>query len=67
MRVLDMWLRTLTCRQYPQDQLAEVARRIPDCRLVTIEGAGHRVHDSKPDAFLGVVREFLVDDNVKTT
>ena len=51
----------------PQDQLAEVARRIPDCRLVTIEGAGHHLHDSKPDAFLGLVREFLVDDNMKAT
>ena len=46
----------------PQDQLADVARRIPACRLAPVEGAGHRVHDNKPDAFLGVVRAFLVDD-----
>ena len=51
----------------PQDQLADVARRIPACRLVTVEGAGHRVHDSKPDAFLGVVRAFLVDDNAEAS
>ncbi len=28
----------------PQEKLAEVAHLIPDCRLVTIEGAGHTIH-----------------------
>ncbi|MGZ3638138.1 MAG: alpha/beta fold hydrolase [Ktedonobacterales bacterium] len=43
----------------PQEKLAEVARLIPDCRLVTIEGAGHRVHQSRPSEYQKVVREFL--------
>ncbi|MBD0736101.1 alpha/beta fold hydrolase [Streptomyces sp. CBMA29] len=41
-----------------QDQLARVADRIPDCRLVTIE-AGHMIHDERPDDFLREVRAFL--------
>jgi pimeloyl-ACP methyl ester carboxylesterase len=44
----------------PQERLAEVAERIPDCRLVTIP-AGHHVHRNAPDEFLTVVREFLSD------
>jgi len=47
----------------PQDKLAEAARLIPDCRLVTIEGAGHFVHENKPDAFLEIVRGFLIGDD----
>lgn len=42
----------------PQPQLAAVAARIPDCRLITIP-AGHMVHDTAPDAFLREVRAFL--------
>lgn len=41
-----------------QDQLALVAGRIPDARLVTID-AGHMVHDERPAEFLRVVRDFL--------
>jgi 3-oxoadipate enol-lactonase len=41
-----------------QDQLAQVADRIPDCRLITIE-AGHMVHDERPEDFLREVRAFL--------
>jgi len=32
---------------------------MPDATLVTIEGAGHRVHQTRPDEFLDVVRPFL--------
>jgi pimeloyl-ACP methyl ester carboxylesterase len=52
-----------TTSPIPADQLAEVARKIPVCRLVTVEGAGHRVHETKPDAFLDVVRGFLAGDS----
>lgn len=45
----------------PQEKLAEVARLIPDCRLVTIEGAGHRVHQIRPSEYLKVVRDFLCE------
>jgi 3-oxoadipate enol-lactonase len=42
----------------PQRQLAEVAARIPDARLTTIE-AGHMVHDERPAEFLAALRAFL--------
>ena len=43
----------------PQDKLEDVVARVPDGRLVTIEGAGHRVHETHPAAFVAAVREFL--------
>jgi esterase len=45
--------------QVPQDKLAEVAQLIPDCRLVTIEGAGHTVHQSRPEEYNAFLRDFL--------
>ncbi|GGW41364.1 alpha/beta hydrolase [Streptomyces lucensis JCM 4490] len=42
----------------PQDQVARLARLIPDARLVTVD-AGHLVHEKRPEEFLTVVREFL--------
>jgi pimeloyl-ACP methyl ester carboxylesterase len=45
----------------PQDRLGDVAKRIPDARLVTIDGAGHLVHATRPDEFIARVREFLLD------
>ncbi|MGK4584776.1 alpha/beta fold hydrolase [Kitasatospora sp. HPMI-4] len=42
----------------PQDGIAELARRIPDCRIVTLE-AGHMVHNTMPEEFTEVVLEFL--------
>ncbi|CAG7619596.1 alpha/beta fold hydrolase [Actinacidiphila bryophytorum] len=41
-----------------QDQLAQVAARIPDARLTTI-AAGHMVHDTRLPEYLAVVRAFL--------
>ncbi|WP_327292533.1 alpha/beta fold hydrolase [Streptomyces sp. NBC_01198] len=41
-----------------QDQLAQVAVRIPGARLTTIE-AGHMIHDTRPAEYLSTVREFL--------
>lgn len=41
-----------------QDRLAEMARLIPDCQLVTIP-AGHLVHAGQPDRFVVDVRSFL--------
>ena len=38
----------------PQDLIADVAERIPDCTLVTIP-AGHYVHRSRPDDFADAV------------
>ncbi|UNO38796.1 alpha/beta fold hydrolase [Streptomyces sp. MST-110588] len=43
----------------PQQHLAEMAALIPDCRLVTIEGAGHLVHEERPLEYLDAVRAFL--------
>jgi pimeloyl-ACP methyl ester carboxylesterase len=43
----------------PQDKLAAVVARVPHGRLLTIEGAGHHVHRTRPTEFLTAVREFL--------
>ncbi|CAM5593609.1 Alpha/beta hydrolase OS=Streptomyces alboniger OX=132473 GN=CP975_28855 PE=4 SV=1 [Streptomyces alboniger] len=42
----------------PQDQIAVLAGLIPDARMVTI-GAGHLVHETRPEEFLAVVQDFL--------
>ncbi|OON77978.1 alpha/beta fold hydrolase [Streptomyces tsukubensis] len=42
----------------PQDGVAALARRIPGCRLVTVE-AGHLVHARRPAEFLAEVGPFL--------
>ncbi|HEX3490351.1 MAG TPA: alpha/beta hydrolase [Streptosporangiaceae bacterium] len=43
----------------PQHLLARAAELIPDATLVTIEGAGHVVHQTRPTEFLAAVRPFL--------
>ncbi|MGW2414307.1 alpha/beta fold hydrolase [Streptomyces tubercidicus] len=43
----------------PQHHLAGLAERIPDARLVTVEGAGHLVHEERPGEFLAAVNSFL--------
>ena len=43
----------------PQDLLARMAELLPDATLATIEGAGHRVHQTRPEEFLDAVRPFL--------
>ena len=50
-----------TTSQIPQDKLADVVARVRDGRLVTIEGAGHHVHGTRPTEFLAAVQEFLLD------
>lgn len=42
----------------PQDRIAEMARRVPDGRVVTIP-AGHLVHDARPHEFTEAVLAFL--------
>ena len=42
----------------PQERLAEVAARIPECTLVTLDG-GHHVHRAEPEAFAGAVLGWL--------
>ncbi|MET8542997.1 alpha/beta fold hydrolase [Kitasatospora sp. NPDC004799] len=42
----------------PQERIAELARLVPDCRLVTVE-AGHLVHAARPAEFVAVVAPFL--------
>lgn len=43
----------------PQQKLQEVAELISNCELVTIEGAGHSVHNATLSAFLANVKNFL--------
>jgi esterase len=43
----------------PQYLLTKLAELIPDAALVTIEGAGHTVHQSRPGEFLAAVGPFL--------
>ena len=40
-------------------QRPAVSKRIPNCKLVTIEGAGHEVHVGNLSAFLTAVKSFL--------
>ncbi|MGH3379200.1 MAG: alpha/beta fold hydrolase [Actinoallomurus sp.] len=42
----------------PQEQIAEVARRIPGGRSLTIP-AGHLIHDAEPEAFVRAALRFL--------
>jgi pimeloyl-ACP methyl ester carboxylesterase len=42
----------------PADRIAEMARLIPDCTVVTID-AGHHVHDSAPAEFTSAVLDWL--------
>ncbi|MET8155977.1 alpha/beta hydrolase [Sphaerisporangium sp. NPDC005289] len=42
----------------PQDQVADLARRIPGARLMTIE-AGHEVHATRPAEFNDALTAFL--------
>jgi pimeloyl-ACP methyl ester carboxylesterase len=43
----------------PQDAIARLAGRIPDCRLVTID-AGHEVHEKRPEEFGAAIETFLL-------
>ena len=43
----------------PQELLAKAAELMPGATLVTIEGAGHSVHQNRPQEFLAAVRPFL--------
>ncbi|MGI5132282.1 alpha/beta fold hydrolase [Pseudonocardia sp. CA-107938] len=43
------------------DTLAEVRRRHPSARTVTIPGAGHYVHDDRPKEFAALVEAFLAE------
>ncbi|MEU1734157.1 alpha/beta hydrolase [Streptosporangium sp. NPDC020145] len=45
------------------DALARVCEIVGDCRLVTVEDAGHRVHSLKPEEFWSVTAPFLLTDN----
>jgi esterase len=47
----------------PQDKLAEVLAGVPSGRLVTLEGAGHSVHRTRPAEFIALVRKFLVEQS----
>ncbi len=47
-----------------QHDLADMAALLPDCRLVTFEGAGDNVHGTMPDEFLSVVRPFLRGEEI---
>lgn len=48
-----------TTSPVPQQLLAKEAGLIPGATLVTIEGAGHSVHQTKPAEFLAAVTPFL--------
>ncbi|MCK7624846.1 alpha/beta hydrolase [Streptomyces sp. RS10V-4] len=43
----------------PPHHLAELAEAIPTARLVTIEDAGHLVHEDRPGDYLAAVTSFL--------
>ncbi|MFJ8511252.1 alpha/beta fold hydrolase [Lysinibacillus xylanilyticus] len=43
----------------PQNKLQEDAELIPNCEFVTIEDAGHFVHDTNLSDLLAVLKNFL--------
>jgi esterase len=43
----------------PQHLLARLADLVPNATLVTIEGAGHAVHRTRPAEFLATIKPFL--------
>ena len=45
----------------PQEELVEVARLIPNCRLRTIEDAGHSVHQTRPSEYIQLLKDFLFE------
>jgi esterase len=62
-RLTDIMMPTLVigggASHIPQNKLQEVSKLIPNCELVTIEDAGHFVHEDDLPAFLSVVKRFL--------
>jgi len=62
-RLTDIAARTLIIgggsSHIPQNTLQEVSELIPNCEFVTIENAGHFVHDDQLPAFLAAVKNFL--------
>lgn len=44
----------------PQNLLIDVARRIPDCTVVTVD-AGHHVHGDALEPFMAALHDFLAD------
>lgn len=42
----------------PQELLAEVARLIPNCTMVTLD-TGHNIHQAAPDEFIKVMADWL--------
>jgi pimeloyl-ACP methyl ester carboxylesterase len=53
-------LRTPEVPPIPQEQLAELADRLADARLMTI-AAGHLVHETVPDDYLKTLIAFLAE------
>ncbi len=49
---------TLVIAGSDDDVLAETARILPDCQMITID-AGHWIHESEPNRFVKAVRSFL--------
>jgi pimeloyl-ACP methyl ester carboxylesterase len=45
----------------PQEDMAAMAERIPDATFVTVEGAGHLVHEERPKEFIAAVQTFLAN------
>ncbi|MFI5734829.1 alpha/beta fold hydrolase [Kribbella sp. NPDC051587] len=46
----------------PQEKLAAAADAIPDCTLVTVEGAGHNIHQTRPaDLLAALTTRFATD------
>lgn len=45
--------------EIPQNKLMEVSELVPNCKMVTIDGAGHFVQDDNLPAFIAAVKSFL--------
>ncbi|MFC4496705.1 alpha/beta fold hydrolase [Streptomyces ovatisporus] len=50
-----------TSSHLPQEDMAAMAERIPNGTMVTVEDAGHLVHEDRPREFAAALRTFLAD------
>ena len=55
-----LWVLGGATSQVPQDLLADAAARMPDGRLVTVDG-GHSMHTSRPEEFSAAVLPYLLE------
>ena len=49
----------------PPDQMADMARALPDCRYEMLKACGHIIPVEQPELFTEIVRAFMADADIK--